>query len=157
WGGVAVIAGFVRETVIEHNEITDTSYTGISLGWGWTRTPNAMRDNTVRANRIVRYATRLTDTAAIYTLSAQAGTVVSGNVADEVKISPWVHDPEHWFYYYADEGTANTVWRDNWCPAERFLQNANGAGNVWENNGPQVSEEIKAAAGLQPEFRSIGE
>lgn len=157
WGGVALIAGFVRDSVIEHNEITDTSYTGISLGWGWTRTPNAMRNNLVRANRIVRYATRLTDTAAIYTLSAQAGTVVSENVADEVKISPWVHDPQHWFYYYADEGTAHTVWRDNWCPEERFLRNANGEGNVWENNGPMVSDKIKAAAGLQPEFRAQGE
>jgi hypothetical protein len=155
WGGVALIAGFVRETAIEHNEISDTSYTGISLGWGWTRTVNAMRDNTVRANRIVRYATRLTDTAAIYTLSAQAGTVVSENVADQVKISPWVHDPQHWFYYYADEGTANTVWRNNWCPEERFLQNANGAGNVWENNGPQVDPKIKAAAGLEPAFKDL--
>jgi hypothetical protein len=154
WGGVALIAGFVRDTVIAHNEISDTSYTGISLGWGWTRTPSATRNNTVRANRIVRYATRLSDTAAIYTLSAQAGTVVSENVADEVTISPWVHDPLHWFYYYADEGTAHTIWRDNWCPDERFLRNANGEGNVWENNGPQVSDQIKAAAGLQPEFRA---
>ncbi|HWA24055.1 MAG TPA: right-handed parallel beta-helix repeat-containing protein [Lacunisphaera sp.] len=153
WGGVALLAGFVRDTLIEHNEITDTSYTGISLGWGWTRTANAMRDNTVRANRILRYATRLTDTAAIYTLSAQPGTVVSRNVADEVTISPWVHDPQHWFYYYADEGTSHTVWRDNWCPDERFLKNANGPGNIWENNGPQVDPKIKAAAGLEPGFR----
>lgn len=153
WGGVALIAGFVRETTIEHNTITDTSYTGISLGWGWTRTENAMRDNTVRANLIRRYATRLSDTAAIYTLSAQRGTVVSENVADEVTISPWVHDPQHWFYYYADEGTSHTVWRDNWAPAERFLQNANGPGNVWENNGPQVDPRIKAAAGVQREYR----
>jgi hypothetical protein len=155
WGGVALIAGFVRDTVIEHNEITETSYTGISLGWGWTRTANAMRQNTVRANLIKRFAARLSDTAAIYTLSAQPGTVVSENVADEVTISPWVHDPKHWFYYYADEGTALTTWRDNWCPTERFLQNANGAGNVWENNGPQVDPKIKAAAGLEPAFRDL--
>lgn len=155
WGGVALIAGFVRETVIEHNEITDTSYTGISLGWGWTRTANAMRDNTVRANLIRRYATRLTDTAGIYTLSAQPGTVVSENAVSDVTLSPWVHDPEHWFYYYADEGTSFTVWRDNWCPEARFLQNANGPGNVWENNGPMVSEKIRAAAGLEPAFRDL--
>jgi hypothetical protein len=97
----------------------------------------------------------MTDTAAIYTLSAQPGTVVSENVADDVTISPWVHDPEHWFYYYADEGTAFTVWRDNWCPTERFLQNANGPGNHWENNGPQVDAKIKAAAGLEPAFQDL--
>ena len=155
WGGVAVMAGFVRDTTIEHNEITNTSYTGISLGWGWTRTPNAERRNRVHANLIRRYATRMTDTAAIYTLSAQPGTVVSENVADDVTISPWVHDPEHWFYYYADEGTAFTVWRDNWCPTERFLQNANGPGNHWENNGPQVDAKIKAAAGLEPAYQDL--
>jgi hypothetical protein len=155
WGGVALIAGFVRDTVIEHNEITNTSYTGINLGWGWTRTRNATRNNTVRANRITRFATRMTDTAGIYTLSAQPGTVVSGNVVDDVTISPWVHDPEHWFYLYADEGTSFTVWRDNWCPAERFLKNANGPDNVWENNGPQVDARIKASAGLEAAFRDL--
>jgi hypothetical protein len=153
WGGVALIAGFVRDTLIEHNEITDTSYTGISLGWGWTRTPNAMRRNTVRANLIHRVATRMSDTAGIYTLSAQPGTVVSENVVHSITMSPWVHDSDHWFYLYADEGTAFTTWRDNWCPEEKFLRNANGPGNTWENNGPQVSEKIRAAAGLQPTYR----
>jgi hypothetical protein len=45
--------------------------------------------------------------------------------------------------------------RDNWCPAEKFLKNANGPGNVWENNGPQVSDAIRAAAGLEPAFQYL--
>jgi hypothetical protein len=45
--------------------------------------------------------------------------------------------------------------RDNWCPAERFLKNANGPGNVWTNNGPQVSTRIRTAAGLEPAFRDL--
>jgi hypothetical protein len=44
--------------------------------------------------------------------------------------------------------------RDNWCPAEKFLKNANGPGNIWTNNGPQVSEAIKDAAGLEPKYRN---
>lgn len=155
WGGVALAAGFVRDTVIEHNEISNTSYTGINLGWGWTRTLNAMQRNLVRANHIHHIATRMSDTAGIYTLSAQPGTVISENVVHSITMSPWVHDPEHWFYLYGDEGTAYTLWRDNWCPAEKFLKNANGPGNIWENNGPQVDEKIKAAAGLQPAFRDL--
>ncbi len=155
WGGVALAAGFVRDTVIEHNEISNTSYTGISLGWGWTRTPNAMRRNTVRANLIHHIATRMSDTAGIYTLSAQPGTVVSENVVHSITMSPWVHDPEHWFYLYTDEGSSFITVRDNWVPAEKFLQNANGPGNLWENNGPQVNAKIKAAAGLQPAFRDL--
>jgi hypothetical protein len=155
WGGVPIIAGFVRDTVIEHNEIAGTSYTGISLGWGWTRTANVMRRNTVRANRITRIALHLSDTAGIYTLSAQPGTVVAENYVDDVVVGKWAHDPEHWFYLYADEGTSFTTWKDNWVPAERFLQNANGPGNAWSNNGPQVDPAIKDAAGLQPEFRDL--
>jgi nicotinic acid phosphoribosyltransferase len=45
--------------------------------------------------------------------------------------------------------------RDNACPSEKFLKNANGPGNLWTNNGPQVSAEIKAAAGLEPAFRGL--
>ena len=155
WGGVPLIAGFVRDTAIEHNEIAGTAYTGINLGWGWTRTANVMRRNTVRANRITRIGLQMSDTAGIYTLSAQPGTVVSENYVDDIVIGKWAHDPEHWFYLYADEGTAFTTWRDNWVPAERFLQNANGPGNAWSNNGPQVDPAIKAAAGLQPAFRDL--
>lgn len=155
WGGVALIAGFVRDTAIEHNEIGHTSYTGISLGWGWTRTPNVMRKNTVRANLIHHTATRMSDTAGIYTLSAQPGTIVSENVVRDIVMSPYVHDPEHWFYLYTDEGSSFITVRDNWCPAERFLQNATGPGNLWENNGPQVDAKIKTAAGLDPAFRDL--
>lgn len=157
WGGVAIAAGFVRETVIAHNDIADTSYTGISLGWGWTRTANAMRDNAVTANLIRHIATRMSDTAGVYTLSNQPGTIVNRNVVDHITMSPYVHDPEHWFYLYTDEGSSHITVRDNWCPAERFLQNANGPGNVWENNGSQVDPAIKAAAGLEPEFRDLPE
>ena len=155
WGGVALLAGFVRDTVIEHNEISHTSYTGISLGWGWTRSPNVMRKNVVRANHVHDFATRVSDTAGIYTLSAQPGTVVSENALHGVTMSPYVHDPQHWFYLYGDEGSAFITFRDNWCPEERFLQNANGPGCVWENNGPRVDAKIRDAAGLEAGFRDL--
>jgi hypothetical protein len=45
--------------------------------------------------------------------------------------------------------------RDNWCPEPKFLQNANGPGNIWENNGPMVSDRIKNAAGLEPPFKDL--
>ena len=97
----------------------------------------------------------MSDTGGIYTLSAQPGAVVSENAVMRPTISPYVHDPEHWYYLYTDEGSSFITVRDNWCPEERFLQNANGPGNQWENNGPQVSEKIKSAAGLETEFRDL--
>ena len=31
---------------------------------------------------------------------------------------------------------------------EKYLKNANGPGNIWENNGPAVADSIKAKAGI---------
>ncbi len=147
WGCVAVAAGYVNEITIEHNTIHDVSYTGISLGWGWNRDLVCMKDNKVHANLIYNYAQHMYDCAGIYTLGNQPGTVISENVVRDIARPGYVHDPNHWFYLYTDEGSSNITLRDNWTPEEKFLKNANGPGNVWENNGPQVSDSIKNAAG----------
>ena len=155
WGGVGISVGYARGIRIEHNEVSNCSYTGISVGWGWTKMTNALSDNFIHANRVHHVGTRLNDTAGIYTLSAQPGTVISENYVNDITMSPYVPDPQHWFYLYLDEGSSFITVRDNWCPAERFLKNANGPGNVWQNNGPQVSETIRDAAGLEPAFQKL--
>jgi hypothetical protein len=155
WGCVGIAVGYARGVEIEHNDISDCSYTGISVGWGWTKMNSALRDNFIRANHVHHVATRLCDTAGIYTLSAQPGTVINDNAISGIKMSRYVFDPQHWFYLYLDEGSSGITVRDNWCPAEKFLKNANGPGNVWENNGPQVSEKKRDAAGLEPAFQDL--
>lgn len=149
WGCVAVCAGYVSGINIEHNTIHDVSYTGISLGWGWNRDLVCMKDNKVHANLIYNYAQHMYDCAGIYTLGNQPGTIISENVVRDIAKPSYVHDPNHWFYLYTDEGSSNITLRDNWTPAEKFLKNANGPGNTWENNGPQVSDDIKRRAGVQ--------
>ena len=147
WGCVAIAAGYVSDINIAHNTIHDVSYTGISLGWGWNRDSVCMKDNKVHANLIYNYAQHMYDCAGIYTLGNQPGTVISENVIRDIARPSYVHDPNHWFYLYTDEGSSNITVRNNWTPSEKFLQNANGPGNVWENNGPQVSDSIKKNAG----------
>ena len=147
WGCVAICAGYVSGINIEHNTIHDVSYTGISLGWGWNRDEVCMKNNRVHANLIYNYAQHMYDCAGIYTLGNQPGTLISENVVRDIARPSYVHDPNHWFYLYTDEGSSNITVRDNWTPAEKFLQNANGPGNVWQNNGPQVDEQIKNRAG----------
>jgi len=148
WGCVAIAAGYVSGITIEHNSIHDVSYTGISLGWGWNRDLVCMKDNKVHANLIYNYAKHMYDCAGIYTLGNQPGTVISENVVRDIAKPSYVHDPNHWFYLYTDEGSSNITLRDNWTPSEKFLKNANGPGNSWENNGPQVNEDIKLKAGI---------
>ena len=148
WGCVAICAGYVSGINIEHNTIHDVSYTGISLGWGWNRDLMCMKDNKVHANLIYNYAQHMYDCAGIYTLGNQPGTVISENVVRDIAKPSYVHDPNHWFYLYTDEGSSNITLRDNWTPEEKFLKNANGPGNTWENNGPNVNENIKRNAGI---------
>lgn len=155
WGCVGIGAGYVRNIIIEHNEIENISYTGITLGWGWSPTPNVMRNNKIHANKIHHYGKHNYDCAGIYTLSAQPGSVISENYIDSIYKAPYAHLPSHWFYLYTDEGSSYFTVKDNWTPSEKYLQNANGPGNVWTNNGPQVALSIKQNAGIEKGFQGL--
>ena len=149
WGCLGIGAGFVRGIRILHNEISNVSYTGISVGWGWNRQPCAMADNIIRGNHIHHYARHMYDTAGIYTLGAQPNTFIEENVVDSIYSPSYVHDPEHWFYLYTDEGSSGITVRNNWTPSEKYLQNAVGPGNIWENNGPQVDKSLFKTTGMK--------
>lgn len=153
WGCVAICAGFVRDINIAHNEISEISYTGISLGWGWTKTVNCMRNNRIHANYIHHYGKHMYDVAGIYTLSVQSKSYITENRVETIYSPSYVHDPHHWFYLYTDEGSSFIEVKNNWTPEEKFLQNANGPGNTWENNGPMVSDSIKQNAGIKKEYQ----
>ena len=151
WGCVGIGAGFVKDIRICNNEISEVSYTGISMGWGWNQQVCSMSNNLVKGNLIYNYAKHMYDTAGIYTLGAQPHSLIEGNVVKDIYTPGYVHDPNHWFYLYTDEGSSGIMVRNNWTPAEKFLKNANGPGNTWENNGPGVADSIKAKAGITPE------
>ncbi|MDQ8200163.1 right-handed parallel beta-helix repeat-containing protein [Pelagicoccus enzymogenes] len=155
WGCVGIGAGYVRGINIEHNEISDVSYTGISMGWGWTKSVNCMRDNRIHANHIHHFGKHMYDVGGIYTLSPQPKSEISENSIHSLYTPSYVHDPNHWNYIYLDEGSSFIYVRDNWCPEQKFSTNANGPGNTWENNGPETSEAIKEAAGLQESYRML--
>ncbi len=155
WGCLAIAAGYVSDINIEHNEISEVPYSGISLGWGWTQTVNCMRNNRVHANLIHHYAKHMYDVAGIYTLGSQPKSYVTENCVHSIYKPGYVHDPNHWFYLYTDEGSSFITVRDNWTEGEKFLQNANGPGNVWENNGPKVDAAIRERAGLGAEYKDF--
>ncbi|MDB4919569.1 right-handed parallel beta-helix repeat-containing protein [Mucilaginibacter sp.] len=155
WGCLGISAGYVKGILIAHNEIADVSYSGISVGWGWTKAANAMSDNIIKANKVHHYAKHMYDVAGIYTLSTQLNSIIDSNYIDNIYKVSYAHDPQHWFYLYTDEGSSYFTVKDNWTPTEKFLKNANGPGNVWENNGPHVADKIKNQAGLEPEYRYL--
>lgn len=86
-GGVGMYFGYVRHTVIAHNEIADLPYTGISLGWGWgnpTTLPTISTDNHVTANYIHDVMQVLGDGGPIYNLGPQPAGTISGNHLENV-------------------------------------------------------------------------
>lgn len=153
WSCVGIGLGYTRNSIVKHNEIENVSYTGISMGWGWSPTSNAMKNNKIIGNKIHHYGKHNYDCAGIYTLSSQPGSVISENYIDSIYKAPYAHLPSHWFYIYTDEGSSYFTIKNNWAPSQKFLQNANGPGNEWINNGPGVGERIKQNAGLQQSYQ----
>ncbi len=110
-GAVGIIAGYSENIVIAHNDIYDTPYSGISVGFGWTSKDNAMKNNVIFANRICDIGKVLCDFGAIYTLSKQPGSVCARNYINNV-------GRQAWFDYgyaamYFDEQTEGYTIKEN--------------------------------------------
>ena len=71
YGGCGIACGYPRMINIVHNEVCYTSYTDISVGYGWTSTVNPMSNNHIDSNDIHHFALMLGDAGGIYTLSNQ--------------------------------------------------------------------------------------
>jgi hypothetical protein len=146
WGSTAIAAGFPRGLTIEHNEVVDMPYSGISVGWGWTTLENAMRDNKILYNRIHDYMTRMGDGGGIYTLSNQTPSEIRGNYIYDLRRSA-SGDPSSMIYL--DEGSSGFLVRDNLTETNVFFKNRNGEGNHWENTGTVGPQELKTPPGTQ--------
>jgi hypothetical protein len=155
WGCVGISVGYARDITIDHNEVSNLNYSGICVGWGWTKTINCMRNNKIFANHVHHFAKNMYDVAGIYTLAAQPRSEIWNNSIHDLEKAPYTHDLNHWQYIYFDEGTSGIYVHDNWTEKDKFFTNSNGPGTKWENNGPQVADSIKNAAGLLPEFRDL--
>ncbi len=110
--GVGVFVGFTDSTIIDHNEISYLTYSGISVGWGWgsvdfpyvvgdsihTYTVPAISQNNLITNNYIHHVMlKRADGAGIYTLGRQKGTLIRENVLHS---NLKAHD------IYLDEGSA---------------------------------------------------
>jgi len=155
WSCVGIGLGYTRNSLVDNNELENLSYTGISMGWGWSPAANAMENNSIVSNKIHHYGKHNYDCAGIYTLSAQRNSFITANYVDSIYKAPYAHLPGHWFYLYTDEGSSYFTIKYNWTPSKKYLQNANGPGNEWIDNGPDVTESIKLQAGLQLDYEYL--
>jgi hypothetical protein len=152
---VAIMAGYTDGAIIEHNEVHDTSYSGITVGWGWDNVDNAARNNLVRFNDVYHTCTLMADGAGIYTLSKQPGTVIAENYVHDVTRSPWAGGFAI-AAIYLDEGSNLITVRDNVLlrNEQNIFQNGNGPSNTFTNNNGS-SPTVIANAGLEAAYRNI--
>ena len=111
-GAVGVWIGQSSDNTVANNLISNTSHTAISVGWKWAYgTPTAMR-NRITANLLLNIGTgQLSDIAGIYTLGESTGTVISGNIIQEVRPYPG-YGAGGWGLYN-DEASTGITWERN--------------------------------------------
>ncbi|MBE6667947.1 MAG: right-handed parallel beta-helix repeat-containing protein [Ruminococcaceae bacterium] len=84
--GCGIFVAHASDNEISDNEIHDTGYTGISVGWVWGYAPSSTYGNIIRANHLYNIGRGdLSDLGAIYLLGKQHGTYVSENRIHDVK------------------------------------------------------------------------
>ena len=153
---VGIMTSYTDGTTIEHNELLDMPYSGITVGWGWEFADNAMRSNIVRYNNVQSTNQFMSDGGGIYTLSKQNNGLIAENYVHDITRSA-VQGTFNVSGIYLDEGTGLITVRDNVLvnTADRTIfQNGNGSGVTFGDNGG-ASPGVMANAGLQAEYADI--
>jgi hypothetical protein len=157
-GGVAIDVGYAEHTLIAHNQIDHTAYTGISLGWGgWPdkikqpATPNYSNSNTISSNLITDTMQVLADGGGIYTQgitgsSLADGEHITGNVIlDSLDLNHAIYTDNGSTFITA---TGNVLFGNETDWASRHTDYTAGAagddpldiaGNYWQQGDPDSS------------------
>lgn len=106
-----VLITHAYSNVISHNTIRNLYYSGICLGWRWGYSETISRDNLILKNHIYDLGKGvLSDMGGVYTLGAQPGTRVEGNLIHDVKSRNYGG-----WGLYSDEGSAYITFFGNIC------------------------------------------
>ena len=128
---VAVLVGKSSFNRIEHNEIFDFYYSGVSCGWDWNNGPSNAHHNKIAFNHIYNIGQHiLSDMGLVYFLGRAPGTIVHDNYLHDIRTAS--HGGTG---IYLDNGSAGIdVWNNFVCDTMRSLhQNYGENCRVWNN------------------------
>lgn len=156
-GACGIACGYPRGIAIEHNEVAWTSFTGISVGFGWTTSVNAMASNRINYNNIHHVASILAGGAAITTLSNQRpASEIQYNYLHDFGTPPWADYSV--VGVYLDEGTTGyTVAHNVMINTPGLLISARAGSNTVSDNGalPDDAQTTMATAGIEAAYADI--
>jgi hypothetical protein len=164
-----IIGGYVADMVVVHNEVADSPWNPVSIGWGWG-TNSYSQNNQVTWNYLHGFSLAFSDSAAVYTLSPNPGMLINSNnmigggvgfgcvYPDEGSAyETWTANvcrqvPDTWAHLWTTSIHGNVI-RDNWVDTPRILNN--GANNdvsnnivVTDANWPAGAQAVMAGAGV---------
>ncbi|MBD0379741.1 golvesin C-terminal-like domain-containing protein [Paenibacillus sedimenti] len=181
FGSVGILGYYNDSLLVEHNEIEDIPYTGISVGWGWT-TDNCSveaKNNRIQYNLVSNYVKTVKDGGGIYTACAQTGSTISNNyVRNQLNNVAGIYlDGSTQGYNVTNNVTSsipkwlfmqiygNQVSFNNtaeWNYTDNAAQDANLSRNTVANNQvinngnwPAQAQAIMSNAGLEPAYKHI--
>ncbi len=110
YGAIGIWGGLISNTVIDHNEIRNLPYTGISVGWMWNPNPTPCGENTINANHIHHIMNKLSDGGGIYCLGLQPNSLITNNLIHDVTINAGRAESNGMFL---DEGITDLLVENN--------------------------------------------
>lgn len=153
-GAVGIGGGYPRDVLIEHNEVAYTNYSGISVGFGWTKSETAMDHNRINWNRIHHVSQLLADCGPIYTLSNQGSNgEIQFNYISDVTASKYA---DYWVLpIYLDEGSSGFDVSHNVFNSAPSGVACNQCGSYTQSDNDGQSETTKTYAGIESPYKYI--
>jgi len=156
-GACGIAAGYPAYVDIEHNEVTRTNFTGISVGYGWTSSTTAMSHNKINYNDIHGIANILGSSAGISTLSNQGPeSEIQYNYLHDFGQSQWADYGVNGLYL--DEGTTGYTVAHNLMvnTPGSFISQSAGSNTLTDNGAsPAGADDTLNSAGIEPSYADV--